>query len=504
LLEPLLPQFDVLELLGQGGMGAVYRARQRKLDREVALKILPAELGQDATFSERFAREAKAIARLNHPGVVGIHDYGEAGPYHYLVLELVEGANLRELAAGEPIGVAEALRLLRELCAAVDYAHRQDVIHRDLKPENVLVDGEGRVRVVDFGLAKVADAARHSLLPSLTGTRVAVGTPHYMAPEQLEGIGVIDAQADVYSLGVLAYELLTGRLPLGRFPAPSEEVPGLDPAIDAVVMEALDRDPARRPQGVAALLERLEGAKAEAPARPRRRRDSGATARPASSAVPRSHEATARRLLWALFGVGVVVLLSSGLEWATLRGLMSDDPLFAQLMRNESITITAWNGTQSLFGVTLPTWLIPLFGVGLIMTTAARLGGWVRTNAWVLGAIAGLGFLQAAHFFLVVASAEHSDVGVGSVLALLCLAVALPAGFCVLCIDHGWGAWKPKREVVPASRAFSRALGRLQTRRRAWSADQVRTEARGRAIMNRGRRRPKANPDAGGDLAQDG
>src|SRR5262245_34217392 len=224
-LAPLFPQLDIMELIGQGGMGAVYKARQPALDRFVALKILPPELGEDPAFAERFAREARALARLSHPHVVSVYDSGRAGGLYYFLMEYVDGVSLRELLRTGQLSPARALQIVPQICEALQYAHEEGVVHRDIKPENILLDGKGRVKIADFGLAKLVRAAGPA--PALTAPEQVMGTPHYMAPEQRAMPQQVDHRADIYSLGVVFYELLTGELPLGRFPPPSKKA-GVD------------------------------------------------------------------------------------------------------------------------------------------------------------------------------------------------------------------------------------------------------------------------------------
>ncbi|HJZ58809.1 MAG TPA: serine/threonine-protein kinase, partial [Gemmataceae bacterium] len=238
----LFPQLEVTDLIGQGGMGAVYLARQTALDRPVALKLIRPR-GDDPTFAERFAREAKALAKLAHPNVVAVYESGEAGGLPYLVMEYVDGVTLRDAMREGKLTAAAALAVVPQLCDALEYAHSQGVVHRDVKPENILLTRDGRVKIADFGLAKVTDPAGLSL----TGTRQAMGTPHYMAPEQWEKPGEVDHRADIYALGVVLYELLTGELPLGRFDPPSQKV-RLDVRVDEVVLRALAKEPGRRYQ----------------------------------------------------------------------------------------------------------------------------------------------------------------------------------------------------------------------------------------------------------------
>jgi predicted Ser/Thr protein kinase len=240
-----LPGLELLEEIGRGGMGVVYRARQTTLDRVVAVKILSADLTRDPRFVERFAREAAAMARLSHPHLLAVHDFGEAGGVYFIVMEYVDGTNLRDVMRAGRIAPAEALAVVSQICGAVQYAHAAGVVHRDLKPENVLLDRSGRVRVADFGLAKLAGRAEPA--GALTDPRSVMGTPHYMAPEQVERPATVDHRADIYSLGVVFYELLTGELPLGRFDPPSHRVQ-IDVRLDDVVLRALEKAPERRYQ----------------------------------------------------------------------------------------------------------------------------------------------------------------------------------------------------------------------------------------------------------------
>jgi predicted Ser/Thr protein kinase len=254
-LAPLFPQLEVIEMLGRGGMGAVYKCRQPHLDRLVALKILPPESGQDPTFAERFAREAKTLAKLNHPNIVSVHDYGFTAPspstgeggggYYYFLMEYVDGANLRQIIRGGQLKPNEALRIVPQICDALQFAHDEGVVHRDIKPENILVDKRGRVKIADFGLAKLVGAS--ALESGLTGTMQVMGTLYYMAPEQMERPKEVDHRADIYSLGVVFYELLTGQLPVGNFPRPSQKVQ-VDVRLDEVVLRALEHEPQRRYQ----------------------------------------------------------------------------------------------------------------------------------------------------------------------------------------------------------------------------------------------------------------
>ena len=244
-IAQLFPQLEILGLIGKGGMGAVYKARQPMLDRIIALKVLPPAVAGDPGFAERFNREARALARLNHPNIVAVYDFGKAGNLHYLLMEFVDGTNLRQVEQAGKLSSEQALTIVPKICEALQYAHDQGVVHRDIKPENILVDKSGRVKIADFGIAKMVGQGPTDV--SLTGAKDVVGTPHYMAPEQIEKPQAVDHRADIYSLGVVFYEMLTGELPLGKFAPPSTKVV-VDVRLDEVVLHALEKEPARRYQ----------------------------------------------------------------------------------------------------------------------------------------------------------------------------------------------------------------------------------------------------------------
>jgi tRNA A-37 threonylcarbamoyl transferase component Bud32 len=245
-LARYFPHLEILELLGQGGMGAVYKARQPGLDRLVALKILPHEASQDAAFTERFTREARALARLNHPNIVSVYDFGQIGGLYYFLMEYVEGVNLRQLLRAGQLQPQQALQIAPQICEALQYAHDEGIVHRDIKPENILLDKKGRIKIADFGLAKLLGRAT-AAEAKLTGPYQVMGTLHYMAPEQVDNPTEVDHRADIYSLGVVFYEMLTGKLPLGRFAPPSQTVK-VDVRLDEVVLKTLEREPERRYQ----------------------------------------------------------------------------------------------------------------------------------------------------------------------------------------------------------------------------------------------------------------
>ncbi len=249
------PHLEILELIGCGGMGAVYRARQPHLERSVALKILPKSLAETPEFTERFTREARLLAKLAHPNIVGIFDFGESGGYFFLMMEFVDGVNLRQAMRAGRFTPKQAFEVVPEICNALQFAHDEGVLHRDIKPENILLDTKGRIKIADFGIAKLlGDTAR-----GLTLTQgMAPGTPQYMAPEQIEQPATVDHRADIYSLGVVIYEMLTGELPIGRFAAPSEKT-GVGVDIDEIVFRALEKDRERRQQSAGEVRTDLAG-----------------------------------------------------------------------------------------------------------------------------------------------------------------------------------------------------------------------------------------------------
>ena len=239
-----LPQLEFLEEIGRGGMGVVFKGRQKSLGRDVAIKVLPKELDYDPSFSDRFLRECRTLAGLSHPNVVTVYDAGVAAGHNYLLMELVDGTDLAKLMRSGDVQPDQALSVVSQICEALQYAHDQGVVHRDIKPGNILLDREGHVKLGDFGLAKLL---RSDESMRLTGTMQAMGTPQYMAPEQLERPLEVDHRADLYSLGVVLYELLTGELPLGRFEAPSKRA-DVDVGLDEVVMKTLEKEPELRYQ----------------------------------------------------------------------------------------------------------------------------------------------------------------------------------------------------------------------------------------------------------------
>ena len=304
------PHLEILECLGRGGMGVVYKARQKSLGRLVALKLLAPEREKDPQFAERFAREAQALAQLDHPHIVTVHDFGQTNGFFYLLMEFVDGVNLRHLLRSRKLTPEEALAIVPPLCEALQFAHERGIVHRDIKPENLLLAKDGRVKIADFGIAKMLGA------DAQVAEEQAAGTPGYMAPEQRETPPRVDSRADIYSLGVVFYEMLTGELPAAKIQPPSRKVQ-VDVRIDEIVLRALEAKPELRFQTAAELRTEVETLTSKPPAA------SAPSNEPqTNTAAPFPH-----RTLWlvlACIGAGSL-LLSAGVLLLLLLGLMNDN-----------------------------------------------------------------------------------------------------------------------------------------------------------------------------------
>ena len=314
-----LGQFVIRRLLGRGGMGAVYEAHDTRLDRAVALKVLPAEFLHDRTFGRRFETEARVIARLEHPNIVPIYASGIDSGVPWMSMRLLTGDSLSALLDRGPLAPVEAVRLLRNVAAALDYAHGLGVVHRDVKPANILLDRSGTACVADFGLAQMSGSTS-----GLTQTGMITGTPHYMSPEQALG-RAFDHRCDIYSLGIVAYEMLVGTRPFtGPSPVavllqhahePLPPPPG--PPSSSVWMDAIRKaaakDPADRWPSAGAFVEALA-----------RSIDSGATHAGANAATPARSLQRSRRV-WAGIAAGALVTIA-GLAWAFLHQARTPPP----------------------------------------------------------------------------------------------------------------------------------------------------------------------------------
>ena len=408
-LAPLFPQLEILELIGKGGMGAVYKARQKELDRIVALKILPPRIGRDAAFAGRFAREAKALAKLNHPGIVTLYEFGkvdvpgssgrESAPYshqadqsrltsaatkqdglYYFLMEFVDGVNLRQLLHAGRIAPREALAIVPQICDALQFAHDQGIVHRDIKPENILLDRRGRVKVADFGLAKLVGDVGPTFLsagpgdfpvasssgantgqespvnpqtgksalppPALTDAGKVMGTPNYMAPEQMEHPNDVDHRADIYALGVVFYQMLTGELPGKHLEPPSRKVQ-IDVRLDEVVLRALAKNPELRYQQASVLKTHVETiAGTPSPSSSRREEthsDNSEIRNSKSEIAPRFSRMAVLGAAWTPFFLAAMLSITLGQEqFPQAYGSLSRLLLFLGLAAPLSTTILGW------------------------------------------------------------------------------------------------------------------------------------------------------------------
>jgi serine/threonine-protein kinase len=340
-------------VLGEGGMASVYLARDAELERLVALKLLARQLAGDEEFRERFLREARLAARLLHPNIVQVFDAGEDDGRPYIVMEYVEGETLAELLARRgKLPAAEAVELALQLCAGLEHAHEHLLVHRDVKPANLLIRGDGVVKIADFGIVHAAESTR------LTQIGTVLGTAAYLSPEQAAGKPVT-AQADLYSLGAVLYEALTGRLPyelesLAELPGlqrrgatPVRELePAVPPAVEDAVMGCLARNPDYRPASAAALARQLAGA-TEAPTRQLPVRGAVAPTRRYESLRGRGPAA------WlAAAAIAVLVLVGLGL-WRFGGG----DANHSNVRQPAAVTAPARGGSGAQEAANLRDWL---------------------------------------------------------------------------------------------------------------------------------------------------
>jgi serine/threonine protein kinase len=240
-LADRIPGYRITAKIGQGGMGAVYKGIQLSLDREVAIKVLTSKLSKNPNMVTRFEREAAALAKLNHPNLVGIHERGNHDGLYYIVMEYIEGPTLRDIIAERPIDRENFIKLIQDIGAVLHYIHTENIIHRDLKPSNILCDSKGSFRLSDFGLVHILDDSSHASGGG-SGSGSIVGTPMYLAPEQLHSKGDISAATDVYGFSVVLYEILTGVLPLGRFKLPVEMNATCADSLSEAIQHGLARD----------------------------------------------------------------------------------------------------------------------------------------------------------------------------------------------------------------------------------------------------------------------
>jgi len=324
-LGKLLPEYEIVKMLGRGGMGAVYMGRQISLERPVAIKILSNTLDEaDASFAERFKNEARAMGKLNHPGIVSVYAFGEtAGGLLYIVMEYVDGTDVaRMITASGRLHTEHAMAITAHVCDALAYAHERGIIHRDIKPANIMVGYDGSVKVADFGLAKVHGKSGETM--GLTQSGMAMGTLHYMAPEALMLGSAVDHRADIYAVGVMLYQMLTGKVPHGMFKLPSLQIPGLDPRYDGVIAKAIMEDREARYQSVGQMRRDLDGiqtqpvlkveadashAPAALPTQARPQRPAGQPYRPPQRqvAAPRPQPSSNGMFMWAILAAALAV-----------------------------------------------------------------------------------------------------------------------------------------------------------------------------------------------------
>jgi len=357
-------RYQVGDTLGFGGMSEVHRGRDLRLGRDVAVKVLRADLARDPSFQARFRREAQNAASLNHPAIVAVYDTGETagetGPVPYIVMEYVDGDTLRDVLKREgPMAPRRAMEIVADVCAALDFSHRHGIVHRDVKPANIMLNRAGAVKVMDFGIARAVSDGQ----ATMTATSAVIGTAQYLSPEQARGESV-DARSDVYATGCVLYELLTGQPPFtGDSPVaiayqhvreaprpPSEAQPGLPKELDAIVLKALNKNPLNRYQTAAEmrsdLVRALSGQAVQATplmsddertelmrAAPTRVGAGGSPPllAPPVRSVPDGdwvpEDADRSKRVWGFVGIGVLCLaLLAGAIWLTLRVISAPPP----------------------------------------------------------------------------------------------------------------------------------------------------------------------------------
>jgi len=352
----MLPQYETSAMIGRGGMGAVYKGRQPKLDRDVAIKLLPESLSDDTderNFVARFEQEAKAMAKLDHPAIISVYDFGETSEGQlYFVMEFVEGMDIQQYLShhGGRLPQEDALAITAHVLDALQYAHSHGIVHRDIKPANILLNREGRVKVADFGLAK--KLSTDDATPALTKSNMMVGTPDFVAPESLDGKRLPDHRADLYAIGVMLYQLLTGKLPRGQFKSPSELVPTLDPRLDSIVETSLQTDPDDRYSSASEVRTAIDSIfstpASEAGAEKEKTAEAGearATVRRRGSRVRKPSPPSSKTPL-VVGGIAVVALVA-GLLWLLLGGKSDTGSEGSDLVAETFQSSTEYEGEDS-------------------------------------------------------------------------------------------------------------------------------------------------------------
>jgi hypothetical protein len=385
-----LGQYQLMARLGRGGMATVYKAYQPSLDRYVAVKVLSTFLAQDPDFTDRFEQEAKAIAKLNHPNILPVHDYGQEGELIYIVMRYVDGGTLQDMMLGQSLDLDTAVEITAQMGGALDYAHQQGIVHRDVKPSNVLMADGNWALLSDFGLARIIGASTR-----ITKTGVGMGTPDYIAPEQARGANV-DGRSDIYSLAIVLFEMLTGRVPFEGDsslvvlykhvtdppPPPREINPDIPEAVERVVLKALAKDPIDRFQRVGDMVTALQQAVTGGPVM---------TAAVSLESLEAERERQERRLA-GLYAQAVTLLKAEewqkALEkWARVQVIDPTHPDPQEVasrakrgLAGLEAAVTPAEGVSSIKGEAVPTWRrLPVW-------VWAAVGGAILSAAVIVGA----------------------------------------------------------------------------------------------------------------------
>ncbi len=419
LIGQRLGQYEILAVLGRGGMAVVYRARQESMKRDVAVKVIKTNLAQVGDFLDRFSREAQMVALLSHPHILKVFDYGQQGDQVFLVMELLTGGSLAGMIKQGPLPLAIAARALDQIGSALDHAHRRGIIHRDLKPQNILLDEEGNTFLTDFGIAKLINDTT-----SLTNPNLTIGTPAYMSPEQCEG-RPLDQRADVYALGILMFELLAGQVPFNadtplsvmymhiHTPPPSLRKlrAGVPPGLETVLNKALAKNPDDRfsSAGDFAVAFRtvLEGGYVPAP--------ESLSAPPASvpshewldsrpiMALPVSHPPSEpavvlrpSRPLSTVAGISVAISVVVGAVWASAGLLALPQPLASYLRAGLQAPDAGETSPTSL--IFLAAVVLGWLAVGWMLLLWRTIAAYMATEKPVWSLLGLLGFMGGAAF----------------------------------------------------------------------------------------------------------
>jgi serine/threonine protein kinase len=386
------PQLEIIEFLGRGGMGVVYKARQKSLGRVVALKLLAPERADDPQFSKRFSQEAQALAALSHPNIVTVHDFGQAGGFYYLLMEFVDGVNLRQAMNSGRFTPEQALAIVPPVCEALQYAHEHHIVHRDIKPENLLLDKEGKLKIADFGIAKMLGA---DSVADIAESQPA-GTPQYMAPEQKLHLQT-DHRADIYSLGVVLYEMLTGELPAANLQPPSKRVE-VDVRIDEIVLRALNTKPELRFPSAAEFRTQVETVTLRSVNR--------------SPAIQLSSKSKMVRIVEELFGLTFTSKLALQMVNLSSLGFLASLAFLGFAPIPGGARWFGFSGFSGLFG---------LIGIALIVESWSRKG---KDTAKPSSALSNVNAIQKSHLSLIA-------------ILLLVAAIVLPWPIAGLINDEG-------------------------------------------------------------------